>query len=148
MLEKILTIKHMFKKQFIKTFEKLIEENCLYIPDAKWNYYSFEFQWYKIYIKIYLSSWDIYEWTVEKDWKILIDSNFEWTSIFETIKDKIESNFDKAMENEFEKFAEELEWKSWWEMSQEFKDARRLREIANEAQQIHSKYSKKFFWLF
>ena len=83
-----------------------------------------------------------------KDWKTLIDSDFEGKGIFHAIINKIESNFDKAMENEFEKLAEELEWRNESEMSPVFKDAKRLREITKEAQEIHSKYSKKFFWLF
>jgi len=137
----------MSQQKFLQTFEKIIKENCLYIPNSKREYYDFEFSWYKIYINTYKDG-SIYEWSISKDGKTLINSKFDGKRIFSIIKDKIEENFDKYMENEFDKLAEELERKSWWEMSQEFQDAKRLREIAKEAQEIHSKYSKKFFWLF
>lgn len=158
------------KTKFLKTLLKKIEE---WFPITEginfYNWYRFSFEWFDIYVETFMGG-GIYKWDLRKDWSGIANQIHEkWFfeevySILKYKEQKLEEEedekrlaerraYEKSMESVYSEYINELEWiktekEEKWEMSPVFDDLKQLKYHTWEIKKIHSKYSKKFFWIF
>ena len=140
------------KTKFLKALLKKIEDSFPITENMNfYSWYSFSFEWFNIYVET-LMSWNIYNWALQKDWNYIADHRYDkW--FFEEVYSILKYKEKKLMESVYAEYLTELEWikiekEEKWEMSPVFEDLKQLEYHTWEIKKIHSKYSKKFFWLF